>query len=371
MKNLKQRLLLLLTGVLMFTLGAASTGTAYSTTSMQTVQAVSGVKILYNGTELTDTSQPYIINNTTYVPLRMLMNHFGDKTTTWDSAGYRVLITDNSNSLKQQLAQKGAELANVKAKLRELLQEIENSGTTDSTSYSNDISTSDIQETLNDAFGDAGDNYFNDSDIETTVNLSGDENDLAYTIKLDFDNANDYDNLTDIDQSGLKDFLDDVESKIAHKIDNTNYQDADITGKLVDNNYSSYYVKYNGSSYTYSWDENKTSVTKLKSTLNDYFQDAGDDYFGDDGIVTTVSLTGDENDIAYSIKLDFSNADTDNLSKLSATEIKSFLNDVWSKINKETDNTDFADASITGKLYDSDNSSYYVKYTGSSYTFSW
>jgi hypothetical protein len=119
----------------------------------------------------------------------------------------------------------------------------------------NDTSISDIASTLNKYLSGVGSDYFGDSGIAVTVSLSGDESDLAYTVKLDFDDASDdYDDLTDVSENDIESFMEDVESKLSDEIDGTDYEDADITGKVIDNDDSSYYVKYDGSDYTYSWD---------------------------------------------------------------------------------------------------------------------
>ena len=73
-------------------------------------------------------------------------------------------------------------------------------------------------------------------------------------MKLDFSDADDYDKLSELDESDIETFLTAVEAEIIDEIDGTDYEDADITGKLVDNDRSSYYVTYDGSDYTYSWD---------------------------------------------------------------------------------------------------------------------
>jgi len=144
----------------------------------------------------------------------------------------------------------------LKDQLAEWLEQIvEGSGIMLNNHISDDTSVSDIEDTLNDYFGDAGDDYFGDDGIDVTTSLDGDEDDLAYTIKLDFDDADDYDDLTEVSTTNIETFLNAVNSRINTEIDDTDYEDADITGKLVDNDDSSYYVKYNGSSYTYSWDD--------------------------------------------------------------------------------------------------------------------
>lgn len=386
MLKLKRKLFLVLTAVLFTITGTVLPVYAASTTStsassktvsnVQKVDAYTGVKIIYNGKELTDTNKPYIINNTTYIPLRMLMSNF-NKGVGWDDVNKRVIITDVASSsdstasaqvtsLQTQNAQLQSTITALNARIQTLEDELNNSD-------SSDTSLSDIKSSLSSYFEDAGENYFSDSGIDTSISLSGDEDDLVYTVKLDFTDSDDYSNLEDVSESKIKTFLNAVKSKINSKIDGTDYEDADITGKLYDNDHSSYYVKYNSSSYTFSWDDDSsdTSLSDIKSYLNDYFDDAGDNYFDDDGIDTTISLSGDEDDLYYTVKLDFSDSDYSNLEDVSDSKIKTFLNAVKSRISYKADGSDYEDANIKGKLYDNDHSSYYVTYDGDSYDFSW
>ncbi|MEN6462247.1 MAG: stalk domain-containing protein, partial [Syntrophomonas sp.] len=333
----------------------------YAVSSAKTIKAYQGIKIVYNGQELTDSTQPYVINNTTFVPLRILMNYFG-KAVTWDAVNSRVLITDDSSSLKEQLAQKDAQIKTLQSQITQLNSKISN--------LEDDNDLSDIEDTLNNYFEDRADDYFDDAGIDVIISLDGDEDDITYLIKLDFDDADDYNYLTDISQTDLKTFLNAVKSKINSEIEDTDYEDADLTGKMVDDNYSSYYVKYNGSSYTFSWDN--TDLSDIEDTLSDYFEDAGYNYFDDDGIDVTISLDGDEDDIEYTIELGFDDADDySDLTDVSETDLKSFLNAVKSKINSEIEDTEYEDASISGELKDNDTSSYYVEYSNGSYSFSW
>ena len=369
MNNWRKNTSLFLAVVFFIMLGIVQPVGAASST--KTVQAYQGVTIIYNGQQLTDTTPSYIIDGTTYIPLRMLMSNFG-KGVEWNGTNKQVIISDaTSGSITGSASQQIVALQNQIDQLQQTIATLDSRVSTLKGDSSDDASLSDIKSDLNDYFEDAGDDYFDDDGIDTTISLSGDEDDLVYTITLDFYYADDYDDLKDIGETDLKTLMSAVKSKIASLADDTDYEDADITGKLVDEDESGYYVKYNGSSYTYSWDDD-ISLSDIRSTLNDYFEDAGDDYFGDDGITASISLSGDEDDLAYTIKLDFSYADYySDLTEVSTTDLKDLILAVKSRINSEIDDTYYEDADITGRIYDNDDSDYYVIYDGSSYTFSW
>jgi hypothetical protein len=359
----------IMVALLVFLAGMASP--AGAATNAKTVQAYQGVKIIYNGQELKDSTPSYIINGTTYIPLRLLMSSFG-KGVQWDAASSTVIISDSASAvqansdvvmaLQKQIDQLQSSIASLTSQINNL----KGSSRTSTTSLSY------IRSELNDYFADAGEDYLNDEGIDTSISLTGDEDDLYYVITLDCDDADYYDDITEISQSKLKSLMSAVKSRITSEADGTDYEDADITGKLVDGNRSSYYISYNGRSYTVSWDDEDVSLSDIRSELNDYFADAGEDYLGDSGIDTTIGLSGDEDDLYYTIILDFDYADYyDDVTEVSQTRLRNLMNAVKSRINSEIDNTDYEDADITGILYDDATSSYNVRYNGSSYTFSW
>lgn len=368
--EIKKRFLTVLAYMLVFTL--ASAAAVFAAPAPVKVTAYQGIKIIYNGKELSGTNQPYIINNVTYVPFRLLVESFG-KNVTWDAANYKVVITDNGISAdeKLQMSNQIADLQNKNSELQKTITTL-NAKIATLESGSNS-STSDIKEALEDAFEDAGDDYFDDKDIEFTFSISGDKEDLAYTIKMDFDDSDEYEGITKVSDNDIEDFLERVESKIESEIKNTNFKSADITGKLVDSDDSSDYVKYNGSKYTYSWDGND-DLSDIEEEVIDYFKDkdVGEYYFDDKDVEVDISLDGDDDEIEYNVKIDCSDSDFDDIKDISTTKLRNFLNALRSKITTEIDNSAFEDADITGVTYDKNHTSYKVQLDkNQKYTYSW
>ena len=352
------------------TLTVFSVSAVYGANALN-VKAYPGVTIIYNGKQLTDAQQPLIINDYTYVPLRMVMENFG-KTVTWDGANRQVLIT---NSIAE--AQKDADLINLQNENKKLQATIDQLNATIAdlqkkrTGFAD---LDDVEDHLIDYFEDAGYDYFSDDDLVFSFTLSGDEDEIEYDIKVDFRYSDKYDDLRDLSSSKIEDFLEDVEAEILDEVDRTEYEDAKITGELVDRNYSRYYVKYNGRTYSFSWDSRYADedLDDIADEVEDYFADAGEDYFRDGGITVDITLSGDEDEIEYLIKLDFRYADyEDSLEDLSTSRVQSLMSAVRSRIISEIDGTIFEDADIIGELRDSRDSSLYVTYNGSRYTFSY
>lgn len=368
MTKTKRVTMLILAAVTLLVFGA----TAVYGANALTVKAYPGVTIFYNGKQLTDDQQPLIINDYTYVPLRMVMENFG-KSITWDGATQRVLISDSLEEAQQQ-----ADLINLQNENKKLQATIDQLNATIADLQKNKKTSStsnlkDIEDTLNDYFDDAGYDYFSDKYLSFTITLSGDEDDIAYLVRVDCRDSSKYDDIRDLSKTKVEDFLDDLEAKLLKEIDRTDYEDADITGEMKDRQNSRYYVKYNGRTYSYNWSSGYTSekLSDIADEVEDYFADAGEDYFADDGIRVYITLSGDEDEIDYSIKLDFRYADySDDLTELSKSRIESFMNAVKNRISREIDGTDFEDADIIGELRDYSKSSYYVEYNGSRYYYS-
>ncbi len=363
----KKKVAMLLLVVLTLAIFGAS---AVYGASALTVKAYPGVTIFYNGKQLTDAQQPLIINDYTYVPLRMVMENFG-KTVTWDGANRQVIIT---NSIAE--AQIEADLYNLRnenQRLQETIAEL-NATIADLQERSRVTDLDDIEDHLSTYFKNAGYDYFADDDLVFTFNLSGDKNDIEYDIKVDFYYSSKNDDLRDLRTSAIEDFLDDVKAEILDEIYRTDYEDADITGRLVDEDNSRYYVRYNGRSYSYSWSSRyiDDDLSDIAAAVEDYFYDAGEAYFLDEGIRVEIDLTGDEDEIEYLIELDFRYADYyDSLEELPDARVQSFMRAVRNRISREAEGTYFEYAAIIGELRDSRDSSLYVEYNGSSYYYSY
>jgi hypothetical protein len=125
----------------------------------------------------------------------------------------------------KELAAKDKEIAELKSKIAELEK---------NTSKGKGGDLDEIEADLLDIFEDAGDEYFDDNRIKVALTLTGDEDDIAYSIKLDFKSSRSYDDLSDVSKKDIESFLDDVEEELTDAIDRTDYEDADITGKLTD-----------------------------------------------------------------------------------------------------------------------------------------
>lgn len=367
-----QRLLMVLCSALIFI--AASTAVASAAPTPVKITAYQGVTLNYNGQQVSSTNQPYIINNVTYVPFRILAESFG-KQVSWDSANYCVVISDGSSSSAKELElyNQIAELKNQNTELQKTITSLKAQVTALQSSASSSTSTSKIADALEEAFDDAGDQYFDDDDLAFSFTVTGDEDDLVYNAKIDLSDSDKYDDLTECTTSNIQSFMSQIKSVIRSEISGTDFEDAKITGKLIDKSRTSYYVTYNGSSYSYSWG-NADDIDDIEETVVDYFEDleVGYYYFGDDEVEVTITVSGDEDDIAYRAKIDCSySSDYDDITDISSTRLTNFMKALKNKIASTINDTDFEDADITGMAYDVDHTSYKITFDGDTYNFSW
>lgn len=240
----------------------------YADNLVQTLKGYTGVRIIYNNQELIDERQPYIINDSVYVPVRMLMENF-DKSINYEPSTNRVIIKDrvdttgsaqinelNStiSSLRGQIAKLQSENAALTSKNDSLTAENKTLTTKISTlnnrvSALNDVDDelNDIENEIQDDFDDAGDDYLNDNDAIVSISVSGDEDDVELEVFLDLSDA-DHNEMTDYSYTNVKNLLkaiyDDLEKELNRSDD---YDKADIDSSIEDEEGNE--LEYNGSTF--------------------------------------------------------------------------------------------------------------------------
>ncbi|HZG81943.1 MAG TPA: copper amine oxidase N-terminal domain-containing protein [Brevibacillus sp.] len=182
------------------------------------------IKVLNNGYQISTPIEPFIVNGTTYIPLRMMADVF-KKDVTWDGKTYTINVIDKPDAnVQSQLAMKDAEITRLKNQITALNDEIENlEDKLDKKSSKNDDDfdddLDDMEDYLNDEFGDW-------EGLEWDITLSGDEDEIEVEIEIDLDEyGDDFDELT---KNELKGFVQDIIDEIWDEFD------ADITGYIID-----------------------------------------------------------------------------------------------------------------------------------------
>lgn len=210
MKTKKTKKLALLIAAIMLLMVFSTTGfAAYFTKTLQANYR--NITVFVNGTQKNLNSEPFIVDGTTYIPLRDIAEIMGSAVS-FNPATYRIDITDTGTGtgLQYDLITKDARIAYLEKELAEK----EDYKTTD---------LRDLEDQLNDDYDEIG-----DVDIKD-IKLDGDEDDIEVEIYINTSRSSQSDAWDDLDDDDIEDFLQDIVDDI-HK----EFKDADITGFIED-----------------------------------------------------------------------------------------------------------------------------------------
>jgi len=330
MNKLKKKILIFAGTALIIAFSACATGFAEEAGTIVQAQ-FKNLKIIFNGQQVPNDTQPVIINGSTYLPLRKLATLF-DKNISWDAATQQITISDNSNSeiesLKAQIAEKDIQI--------QLLQiQLANATPTD---------IWDLEDQLNDDYGDY-------RDMEWDITLDGDEDDVEVEIEIDLDDYDrDWDRLSTSKKERLiEDICDDILAE---------YEDAEISGTVSDSSRSSSneLMSFTVNSRGKLTIEETSDLSDLEDDLNDEYYD----YLEDDDIDDlTIELDGDEDDITFTINIDCDDYQ-DEWDDLSNSTIITLMSHIRNDIEDE-----FDDADIEGYVYDTDSEENLARFSDS------
>lgn len=269
----------------------------FSAAAEQYLKASYGVQILYNNKVLESaTVKPFIVNGTTYVPLRMLMDSFGDKQISWDGATNRVIITSGLSQTEamymQQISSRNAQITELQNKVKALETQIATAATL--------VDLDDLEDDLNDDYEDY-------EGLDITISLTGDSEEI--TVKLSLD-ADDWKALSLSKQEKLlQNICDDIWDEAPK---------ADISGSLKD-----------GSTTVDTFSVDAGDDVSLDDVDLDDLEDAiNDDYESYRSLDFSFTLSGDKDDIT--VKVDIDSDDWDDLSDTYKVRLLQYIaEDIW------------------------------------------
>jgi hypothetical protein len=217
---------LAIASALVLTAGLFPAGSSAQVGTKNLQAKYNNIKVLYNGSQVSTTIEPFIVNGTTYIPLRMMAGVF-NKDITWDGTTYTINVKDQAD--QQQAAQLAAKDAQIRAleekidSLNEEISDLEDELDDDSNNDDDELDDrlSDLEDTLNEDFGD-----FEDLEWDFTV-TGDDEDDIEVEIEIDF--AEYEDDYNDLSESDLETLVEDVVDAVWDE-----FEDADVTGTIVD-----------------------------------------------------------------------------------------------------------------------------------------
>ncbi|QOS97389.1 copper amine oxidase N-terminal domain-containing protein [Brevibacterium sp. JNUCC-42] len=212
----KKKAILVLSSALLIGALPATTDAAVVKKNLQATY--NNVKVKHNGNEVPTAIEPFIVDGTTYIPIRMMADVF-KKDIDWDQANYTISVTDRNeptfNTYKSQLDAKDDEIADLERQLRDAKDKLDKKK-----SKNDDLA--DLEKKIQKKYGDW-------EDIDWDIILDGDEDDVEITIEFDMDDDGKL--FKKLDEDDLKDFV----TKICKMVSaDSDFEDADITGTITD-----------------------------------------------------------------------------------------------------------------------------------------
>lgn len=335
-KKINRKLAVSVIAVLIFSLALGAI--AFADDNFQTLKAWFGNLSIYRNNQLVQLSaQPFIVDGTTYVPLRAVSELF-NKEVGWDGVNYRIDLNDRPDEnvvyMTQQLYTAQIEVQTLQAKVKQLEEELADKKTGKLGSLK------DLKSYLNKEYGTYKkvdfdiDLYENKKDIEVDIYV-----DLYY---YDYE----WDKLSD---SNIKSYIQNIVDDILD-----DYKNVSIEGTIMDSSTSkkstlvSFYTKSNG---TVVVDTKYKGSSSKYSDLDDLEDDLNDNYYRyyskyySAYAYFDIRLSGDKDDIEVYITSSYG----DDLGYLRKSEIENYLEEIYDEIIYE-----FPDAYVDGYIEDDD-----------------
>lgn len=310
---MNRKIVVSITVILMLALSLGAV--VFADDNFQTLKAWFGNISIYRNNQYVQLSdKPFIIDGTTYVPLRAISELF-NKEVGWNGTNYRIDLNDRPNENLAYMAQQLVEAQMKAEKLKEEIAQLEKKLAAKETDKKDDIK--DLESYLNKQYGTYKrikfdiDIYENKKDIEVEIYV-----DLS---RYDYE----WDNLSD---SNIKSFIQDIADDIL-----SDYKNINIEGSIMDSSTSrnkvlvSFYTRANGTvvmdtDYKGSSSSKYNDLYDLENDLNWYYDKCA-------GVSFDIELYGDKDDIRVYIT-----ASRYDLDYLYEDEIEEYLEDLYEEI---------------------------------------
>lgn len=329
--------------LVVLTLSLATSG-SYGASKKKMLEAYEDIQIEYNGTTLTDADGPLLINNKTYIPLRMLMNYFGDKDIAWDNASRKVKVNSKQNQMEAmymaQLSTRNSQIASLEQQVKDLKAQL--AATKDTTTEDDKVMTK--------LSKDLDDDYENYDKKDVSVSVSGTATKVNLTVKIDKADWDDFS--TSEKNTFMEKICDDIWDE---------FSKATVDGTIKDGSKTldSFSVKA-GKDVDFD-DEDEDDEPDFDSLTSAIVKKYKADWI-DEKLVLSLAISGTDTKITYKATLDMSKYD-DEWDDLSSSQQKNLMDDIYDDIKAK-----YSKATITGYLYDSKEKKNVVKYDGSKMT---
>lgn len=218
-KNYKK--LSVVMAVMIFVISITSIGFA-APTPKSLKAYFNNIRIFRNGSQKAISAEPFIVDGTTYVPLRDI-SELLEKDVTWDQSTYTVGINDrpgtSSTELYNQIYNYQLQISQLESKIKNLEEKTDKKKESTTT-------IKEMQKQLNKDYG----TY---KKIDFDINLT--EKKSSITVKINFDD----DKFYDLDDKYIKSFVEDIVDDITDEFD-----DKEISGYIKDKAYKEEVVTF-------------------------------------------------------------------------------------------------------------------------------
>lgn len=221
----------IVTIIAVLTLILSFTSIGYGKSAMETLEAYyRNVTVFKDGIKATFTHEPFIVDGTTYVPLRDISELLGE-TVTFDQATYQINIIGTSTAsiaeLQAEILEKDLTISSLESQIDKLNDKLEEE---------EDFDINDLEDYLNDEFDEL-------SGLDVSIELDGDEDEVEIYISVEVDNLYE-------DQEGYEDDVEDYLSDIFDAImDYDEFQDAEVYGEIEDEDGNVYDFEFDEDGY--------------------------------------------------------------------------------------------------------------------------
>lgn len=323
MLNKKKVLALLTTTMIVVgSLGASAYGASVS----KTLQAYYGTsRIIIDGKDVTNTIEPFIVDGTTYIPLRVVANAFNKKVE-WNALTSTANITEDLTQVNQyyqaEILKRDVRIMELENKVKSLEKELDSK---------KEITLSDLEKQLNKDY----DKY---KKIEFDLTLSGSKSKITVKIETDlYDFSKEWKDLKDSHKvSYLQDIVDDILEA---------YPDASVEGYIRDVDAKKDILDFTVDKKGKVSMKSKSSSNSTLGELEDYLNDEYYNHFKSEGIYFEIELDGNKSDITFYVDLKNSSS-LKAWDKLTSSNKKSFMEKIYDDIAY-----DFSKADIEGFVF--------------------
>ncbi len=293
--------------VMILTLSLASTGFAANT--LANLKAYyRNITVYKNGVQVKFTNEPFIVDGTTYVPLRD-MSEVLDKNVTWDGTTYKIGINDkpgqNINELYQQVLILQMQVTQLQNENKTLKDQLGKSS----------LSLGALEDNLNDDYSKIGGVTINN------IVLKGDKSKIEVQIHIDTNTTKQYDAWNKLIDTNKKNFFQKIVDDILAQ-----FKDADVTGFIQDKYDSSKPVRFTITSRGVVVLGSGTSGSN--SNINDLEDYLNDQYSRTRGVDFKIYLTQNKS----SIKVEIQAYSDDITNEFTKTQLENYINGIYKDI---------------------------------------